>query len=290
VRPADTRLRIGASSWSAPSWEGVLYPSGMPPSDYLRHYATRFDTVEVDATFYRIPEAKMVEAWRERTPPGFVFAAKFPQVITHEKLLEDCAAECSAFLRSMDRLGDKLGPLLLQFRYFRKDEFPDPNPFIDRIERFLPSLPRGGKYAVEVRNKTFVTTRLLDVLRQNGAALALIDHPWFFGADQLARKKGLLTSDFAYIRWLGDRKGIEQKATRWDRVIVDRTRDLGRWIPLVRGLVDRGTTVYGYFNNHYAGYAVGSIELFRDLWAAGGPDAPAPRVTAAASPGRNRAS
>jgi len=276
LAPDGSRLRIGASSWSAPFWEGVFYPPGMPPSDYLAHYAGRFDTVEVDATFYRIPGERMVDAWRERTPSCFVFAAKFPQVITHEKLLEGCAAECAEFLRVMRRLGDKLGPLLLQFRYFRKDEFPDPNPFIDRLERFLPSLPRGGQYAVEVRNKTFVTARLLDVLRRNGAALALIDHPWFFGVEQLMKKEGVLTTDFAYIRWLGDRRDIEERTKRRDRLIVDRTRDLGRWIPALRGILDRGITVYGYFNNHYAGYAIGSIEQFREMWHTSGPAASGP--------------
>ncbi|HEV8701173.1 MAG TPA: DUF72 domain-containing protein [Candidatus Polarisedimenticolia bacterium] len=262
----DARLRIGASSWSAPSWEGVFYPPGTPPSGYLEHYAKHADTVEVDATFYRIPTARMVDAWRDRTPPGFLFAAKFPQVITHEKLLLDCASERDEFLRVMDRLGDRLGPLLLQFRYYRKDDFPDPNPFIDRLETFLPSLPPGRRYAVEVRNKSFVTRRLIGILRQHRVALALIDHPWFFGVDALMRMDGILTTDFAYIRWLGDRKGIETKTTRWDRLIVDRRRDLGRWIPAIRGILDRGVTVYGYFNNHYAGYAIGSIEMFREMW------------------------
>src|SRR5437867_7193315 len=159
-------LRIGASSWSAPSWEGVFYPPGMPPSDYLAHYAGRFDTVEVDATFYRIPGERMVDAWRERTPSCFVFAAKFPQVITHEKLLEGCAAECAEFLRVMRRLGDKLGPLLLQFRYFRKDEFPDPNPFIDRLARFLPSMNglgsgRSEEHTSELQSPYDLVCRLL---------------------------------------------------------------------------------------------------------------------------------
>jgi uncharacterized protein YecE (DUF72 family) len=264
----DARLRLGASSWSAPSWEGVFYPPGTPTSGYLEHYAKHADTVEVDATFYRIPTERMVDAWRDRTPPGFLFAAKFPQVITHEKILLDCASERNEFLRVMDRLGDRLGPLLLQFRYFRKDEFPDPNPFIDRLEAFLPSLPPGRRYAVEVRNKSFVTRRLIGILREHRVALALIDHPWFFGVDSLMRMGGILTADFAYIRWLGDRKEIEKKTTRWDRLIVDRRRDLGRWIPAIRGILDRGVTVYGYFNNHYAGYAIGSIEMFREMWEA----------------------
>src|SRR5436309_13157369 len=125
----------------------------MPPSDYLAHYAGRLDTVEVDATFYRIPGERMVDAWSERTPPGFLFAAKFPQTITHEKLLVECAQECGAFLKVMDRLGDKLGPLLLQFGYFRKDELADPKPFPDRPEVFLAGLLRCRRYVGECRYK-----------------------------------------------------------------------------------------------------------------------------------------
>jgi uncharacterized protein YecE (DUF72 family) len=266
----QTGIRIGASSWTAPSWEGVFYPAGSRAADWLPHYAARYDTVEVDATFYRIPEPRVVDGWRERTPAGFLFAAKAPQVITHEKVLEDCTAELAAFLRVMDRLGDRQGPILFQFRYFNKTELPDPKPFLDRLERFLTALPRDGRrYAVEVRNRNLVTDRLLDLLARNGVALALIDHPWFFRVDELLRRPAALTTDFAYVRWLGDRKGIEKRTTRWDRLIVDRTADLRRWIEHLRPLPARGRAVYGYFNNHYAGYAIGSIERFHELWAEG---------------------
>jgi len=266
VAHQTTRLRIGASSWSAESWEGAFYPAGMHPADHLAHYASQFDTVEIDATFYRTPTERMADGWRDKTPPGFLFAAKVPQVITHEKLLGDCGDELGAFLKVMGRLGDKLGPLLFQFRYFKKAEFPDPKPFIDRLERFLPALPREMRFAVEVRNKSFVTPALLDLLRRHRVALAFIDHPWFFGIDEILKKGDVLTTDFAYIRWLGDRKGIEERTQRWDRPIIDRTRDMGRWIPNIRRLIDEGTTVYGYFNNHYAGYGIGSIRLFREMW------------------------
>jgi hypothetical protein len=94
----------------------------------------------------------------------------------------------------MGRLGDKLGPLLFQFPYFNKAKFPDPKPFIDRLERFLPALPREMRFAVEVRNKTFVTPALLDLLRQHRVALAFIDHPWFFGIDDLFKKGNVLTT------------------------------------------------------------------------------------------------
>ncbi len=259
-------LRIGASSWSAPSWEGVFYPRGALPADYLPHYASEFDTVEVDATFYRIPSARMADAWRERTPPGFLFAAKVPQAVTHEKMLEGCGGEMAEFLEVMGRLGEKLGPLLFQFRYFKKTEFPEADPFIDRLERFLPTLPGGIRFAVEVRNKHFVVPRLLDLLRKHGVALALIDHPWFYRIDQLAGREGILTADFVYLRWLGDRHKIEEQTKSWDRVIVDRSREMGLWIPAIRKMLEENRTVYGYFNNHYAGYAVGSIRFFWELW------------------------
>jgi uncharacterized protein YecE (DUF72 family) len=263
------RLRIGASSWSAPSWQGVFYPAGMQPAGFLAHYASRFDTVEVDATFYAIPAARMVDNWRERTPDGFLFAAKVPQVVTHEKILEDCGEEMGAFLKVIDRLGDRLGPLLLQFRYFRKGEFPDPGPFIDRLERFLPTLPKERRFAVEVRNKNFVVPRLLDLLREHRIALAWIDHPWFYRVDEMVRRPETLTADFAYIRWLGDRHGIEKQTQSWDRIIVDRSGPVRSWIAAIRGILDQSRTVYGYFNNHYAGYAVGSIEQFTEMWEAG---------------------
>ncbi len=262
-------LYIGTSSWSAPSWEGVFYPRGTPPGEYLSFYATRFDTVEIDATFYRIPSAAMVDGWRERTPAGFRFAAKMPQVVTHEKGLVDCGEECAAFFKVMERLGDKLGPLLLQFRYFRKDELPVPDPFLDRLAAFLPTLPAQLRFAVEVRNKSLVTPRLLEALARHRVALAFIDHPWFHRIGALAGRDGILTGDFAYLRWLGDRRGIEAKTTTWDRLIVDRTREMGEWIPAMRDILRTGRTIHGYFNNHYAGYAVGSIERFRERWDAG---------------------
>ena len=268
--------RIGASSWSAPSWEGPFYPPGTPPIRFLEIYAESFDTVEIDATFYRTPDARTVDGWRDRTPPGFLFAAKVPQTITHEKLLQGCGAEMGAFVGVMERLGDKLGPMLLQFRYFRKAEFPDPAAFIKLLEGFLPALPGSHRFTVEVRNRSFLTERLFDALRRHRVALAFIDHPWFPRIDEMMRKPAARTADFSYIRWLGDRKGIEKRTTTWDRLIIDRTAEMQRWIPALRTLGEGGRPVLGYFNNHYAGYAVGSIRHFRELWAGGAQAPPAP--------------
>jgi uncharacterized protein YecE (DUF72 family) len=208
----------------------------------------------------------MVRNWRVRTPPGFTFAAKFPQVITHEKVLLDCREELLGFLRAMSLLEDRLGPLLLQFPYFNKKTFASAEDFIARLAPFLEELPSGIKFALEVRNKYFVNARLLDLLRKKGVAFALIDHPWMTPIARLAGKLDLVTADFAYVRWLGDRKGIEEKTQHWDHIIIDREEEMRVWIPVIRQILKRRIQVMGYFNNHYAGFGPGSIELFGKVW------------------------
>ncbi len=264
--PKVPNLRLGTSSWSSADWEGVFYPPGTPAAGYLPEYARQFDTVEVDATFYRTPSASMVRNWRERTPPGFLFAAKVPRVITHDKVLEDCSGDLKEFLTVMDLLGDRLGPLLFQFPYFNKKAFAGADDFLARLGPFLASLPSGYSFAVELRNKNWIGPRLLDLLGKKKIALALIDHPWMTPVSQLASKFDLVTAGFAYVRWLGDRKGIEEKTEHWDRILVDREREMEIWIPEIRKLLARRIRVYGYFNNHYAGYAPGSITLFQQVW------------------------
>jgi len=244
----------------------VFYPPGTPPANFLGEYAKHFDTVEVDSTFYRAPSASMVRNWRARTPPGFIFAAKFPRAITHEKVLRDCAAEVKEFLETMELLDDKLGPLLLQFPYFNKQAFARSEDFLARLGPFLEQLPEGHKYCVEIRNKYWINPAFLDLLRKRQVALALIDHPWMPLINQLTAKHEVVTADFTYIRWLGDRKGIEEKTQHWDRIIIDREEEMEMWIPAVRQLLKRGISIMGYFNNHYAGFAPGSIELFRKIW------------------------
>jgi uncharacterized protein YecE (DUF72 family) len=170
-------LRIGTSSWSSADWRGPFYPEGADPGSFLAHYAGHFDTVECDATFYRIPSAKTVDGWRDRTPPGFLFAAKLPQEITHEKGLVDCEAPVREFLTVMERLGDKLGPILAQFAYVAKgkdaNEYATGDSFRERIAPFLALWPKERTLVVEVRNATWIAPPLLDLLRERGIPLAV---------------------------------------------------------------------------------------------------------------------
>src|ERR1700738_5034906 len=107
---SQTPILLGTSSFTASGWNGSFYPQGMKPSDYLTFYAERFQTVEVDSTFYACPTARTVENWNARTPDGFAFSVKVPQTITHDKVLVDCDAEIAEFSETMDILGPKLGP------------------------------------------------------------------------------------------------------------------------------------------------------------------------------------
>jgi uncharacterized protein YecE (DUF72 family) len=271
-------LRSGTSSWSSNDWRGPLYPEGANAASFLGHYATHFDTVECDATFYRIPSAKTVDGWRDRTPPGFLFAAKLPQEITHEKGLVDCAAPLREFLAVMERLGDKLGPILAQFAYVAKgkdaNEYATGASFRERLASFLALWPKDRSLAIEVRNATWIAPPLLDLLRERGVSLALSAYYTMPAPEKLFSGPDLQITDLTYVRFIGDHKKMDalvaklradgNRAGDWSALAVDRTPELKRWAaslkPRARG------PVLAYFNNHYAGFAPDSARLFRELW------------------------
>lgn len=259
-------IRIGTSAFTAAGWETAFYPEGMKLADYLTYYATKFDTVELDNTFYRTPSLSVVKGWNAKTPPGFIFAAKVPQTITHEKVLVDCQDDLKQFLSVMDNLGDKLGPLLFQFGYFNKGAFKSSDEFLARLKPFLKKLPKDYRFAVEIRNKYWLTAEFADILRENNVALALIDQSWVPRPWEMKNKFDMFTTDFTYIRWLGDRKGIEAQTKVWDKTILDRTAELKKWVPIVRTGIHSGKHVYIFANNHYAGFGPATVEYFQKLW------------------------
>jgi uncharacterized protein YecE (DUF72 family) len=259
-------IRIGTSAFTANGWEGSFYPTGLPAKDQLSYYARHFDTVEVDSTFYRIPALSTVKNWESRTPKGFIFAAKVPQIITHEKILSECNDDLTEFLKVMSVLGDKLGPLLFQFPYFNKQVFADANDFLVRLKPFLKNLPQDYKFAVEIRNKHWLVPQFADALRSFGVALTLIDQAWMPQAAQWFAKFDPITADFAYVRWLGDRKGIERETKVWNKVIVDRNRELSEWVQVLAKVSQLRIPIYVYANNHYSGFGPATVEMFRKLW------------------------
>ncbi len=243
-----SKLYLGTQGWSYKDWLGVFYSEDTDERDYLGEYARHFNTVEIDSTFYGIPRESTVNAWRERTPDGFVFAAKFPQMITHEKKLADSQAETHAFLAAMSLLGDRLGPLLLQFSY----EFgPDQ---MGALDTYLAELPPGFQIAVEVRNRRWLRPEFYALLKGHGVALALQDLYYMPHTYET-------TAPFVYIRWLGER----QRIARFDHIQIDRSAEQARWAEQVKAMLGRGLTVYGYFNNHWAGHSPESVRQFQAL-------------------------
>jgi uncharacterized protein YecE (DUF72 family) len=258
------QLRIGTSAFTAAGWPGSFYPSGMQPHDFLAYYATRFESVEVDSTFYRTPSRSTVRRWADKTPHGFIFSANVPQVITHEKYLVDCEGELGLFLETMGLLGDKLGPLLFQFPYFNPKAFETGDAFLVKLSAFLNALPKGYRFALEIRNKNWMDEKFADILRTHKVALVLVDQPWMPLPEHL--KFDYITADFSYVRLLGDRKGIEAKTKSWDKVIVNRSKELRTWVDVCQRIYKRGDSVFVYANNHYAGHAPATVTQFLKLW------------------------
>ena len=240
----------------------------MQSRDFLSYYATQFGTVEVDSTFYRTPSVSTVNGWYEKTPPDFVFAAKVPRVITHEKVLVDCEEEFDGFIGRMDMLHDKLGPLLLQFPYFNKSAFKSVGEFLSRLRFFLKRVQPmfTCRFAVEVRNKHWLDARFADLLREYNVALVLIDQAWMPRPTELFEKFDPITSDFTYIRWLGDRKGIEEQTKIWDKTIVDREVEISEWVQILKRVVARGIKAFAFANNHFAGHGPATVKSFWELW------------------------
>jgi uncharacterized protein YecE (DUF72 family) len=259
-------LYIGTVSWSKSDWIGAFYSADLKPAQFLATYARAFRTVEIDSTFYRIPPRSMVTGWRDRTPNGFVFAAKIPRVITHRKVLSDCQKELSAFLKVMEALGDKLGPLLLQFPYFNKNAFASREQFDKLLRPFLDGLPKGFRFSVEIRNKNWITWDFLELLREHSVGFTLLAQAWMPPIDMLAKALDLVTADFCYARFMGDRKEIESRTQKFDTLLDNKTDEMTIWAKELKKIVARGTRTYTFFSNYYGGYGPGSARLFADLW------------------------
>jgi uncharacterized protein YecE (DUF72 family) len=271
--PYPPIIRFGTSSFSSPDWVGSFYPDGTPPAEFLRFYAARFDTVEVDSTYYAVPAARTVDGWAAKTPESFLIAAKFPRAIVHggegarpdaSRVLapEKTYRERDRFLSVMERLGPRTGPLVLQFPYFARSVFSSSGRFFERLDRFLADLPPGFRYGVEIRNRAWLEAEFFALCAAHRAAAVLVDQAWMPHPDELGEIDPI-TTDFTYIRLLGDRKEIEALTTRWDREVIDRGARIERWARYLAQLSRRGLPVLVYVNNHYAGHAPTTVQRLK---------------------------
>jgi uncharacterized protein YecE (DUF72 family) len=236
----ENNIFLGTCGWSYKEWEGVFYQKKSSESK-LRAYSRVFKTAEIDSTFYRNPSKSTVMGWLKYSPSDFVFTAKLPKTITHENMLglkKEVKADLEVFLDLMRplQLGGKLACLLIQLppKYVY-------NP--QNLEAFFQMLDPMFRYAVEFRNLTWLmpATKTFELLKQYEVAFTIVDEP-------LLPPEVHLTTDFAYFRWHGRGEEI------WFDYLY-KEEELTPWVPKVQDSAKKVKQVYGYFNNHYHGYA-----------------------------------
>lgn len=237
-----SQVRIGTSGWTYDDWKGPFYPRGLSARRWLEHYSQEFDTVEVNATFYRLLAESTFTGWRGRVPEGFLFALKASRAITHLKKLADCEAELSRFLGRAELLGDRLGPLLFQLP-------PHWPVVVERLQAFLPLLPERRRCAFEFRDPSWLAEPVYEALRQHGVALARVSAPHFSDAD-------VVTADFSYLRMHGDQRLYSSKYS---------PATLAAWAGAIADWARAGRDVFVYFNNDVHGYAVEDACSLRQL-------------------------
>ncbi len=229
-----SRVRIGCSGWNYKDWRERVYPAGLPPRRWLEHYATLFDTVEVNNTFYRLPSRSAVAGWVEQSPSGFLFAVKASRYLTHMKRLTDLGPGLERFYERIEPLVEspKLGPVLWQLpeRFHRNDE---------RLADALACLP-PGRHCFEFRHPSWFVEDVYDLLRAHGVALVIGDAPNRpFQANEL-------TADWTFLRFHYGARGRRGNYSR---------EELEAWAPRIEAWGRRGD-VYAYFNNDWEGFAV----------------------------------
>jgi len=229
--PAD--VYIGTAGWHYKHWKGPFYPPKLPGKKMLDFYAERFRTVEINSSFYRLPLESGLDNWRECTPPDFHFAVKGSRFLTHMKKLKDPGPGIEKFFERIDRLETKLGPVIFQLPPWWEVNS-------ERLETFLEMLPPGNRYAFELRNETWRSPAIYEILRRHNTAFCIFEIAGTFSG--LA-----VTADFTYVRLHGP-GGAYQGS------YPDET--LQMWAGRIREWSKQLKAVYVYFDNDQAAYAV----------------------------------
>ncbi len=238
------KLRIGTSGWIYPHWRGDYYPQGLPQKDWFGHYARDFDTVEINNTFYRLPEAKTFVHWAEVAPAGFLYAFKASRYITHVKRLKDPEASLEKFIERISGAGSCLGPLLYQL----PPRFPaDPS----RLEEFLKALPQGRTHVFEFRDADWYRDEIRRLLERYGASFCIHDHGRSGGSPEW------ITSGTVYLRFHGPCEDA-YGGSYSEPFLREQAAKIAAWIAA-------GKEVFAYFNNDIGGHAVHNAFTLREL-------------------------
>jgi uncharacterized protein YecE (DUF72 family) len=236
------KIYIGTSGWTYRHWLGPFYPEDINPRNLLSFYTRYFDTVELNASFYRLPSAQTFTNWYKKTPHQFIFAVKASRFITHLKKLKDVEKNWKEFINRASQLKEKLGPILFQLPpSFKKD--------ITRCKDFFKILPSKYEYAFEVRHKSWFDKEVYALLAKHNISLVWTDSPSF-------PSEWVLTSSFIYLRFHGGKVLYGSNYSR---------EELKSYAQKLRPFVKKGIKVYAYYNNDAQGYAVKNALTFSQI-------------------------
>jgi uncharacterized protein YecE (DUF72 family) len=235
-------LYVGTSGWQYRDWRGPFYPSGLAQARWLQHYAESFQTVELNNSFYRLPEASSFDHWREETPRDFVLAVKASRFLTHVKRLRDPEGPVDLFMERAGRLGPKLGPVLVQLPpRFRAEP--------ERLAATLDRFPRKVRVAVEFRDDSWYTEDVRRILEEHGCALCLADSPH-------RRTPEWRTSSWGFVRF---HEGSATPSPCYGE------RALTTWAERIARHWKPNQDVFCYFNNDRHACAVRDATVFAGL-------------------------
>jgi uncharacterized protein YecE (DUF72 family) len=233
---------IGTSGWSYKGWASAFYPADWPKSDHLGFYATQFPTVEINATFYRLPTIQAVENWRRKAPAGFVFAVKGSRYITHIKRMKGAKQGLEKYFERIEHLAERLGPILWQLPPTLKK---DP----DQLKAFLRELPAHRQHAIEFRHPSWIDEQTFALLHNYKAALVWI-------SSRAMPVNFTVTADFVYLRFHGLEHGAAHDYTR---------AELDPWASQLRKCARAGKPAFVYFNNDWNARAPANARTLMEM-------------------------
>lgn len=225
-------IRIGTSGWHYKHWVGKFYPDKFPASKMFAYYYEKFDTVEINNSFYMLPKIETLSVWRDATPPNFEFAIKASRFLTHNKKLKEPENALNNFLPRAEALAEKLGPILFQLP-------PKWGINLERLSEFLEALPKYHRYTFEFRELSWLTDSIYELLRKHNAAFCIYELAGFHSPVEI-------TADWAYVRLHGP--GGKYQGSYSDNVLQQWAERIAEWSTKLR-------SIYVYFDNDQAGYA-----------------------------------
>jgi len=242
-------ISVGCTGWGYDGWIGSFYPKALPKSEFLRHYSSIFDTTEINSTFYAIPNPSVVKKWHADTPNHFKFTAKLPQIITHENRLRNLSPQLEAFLQSMKSLGHKF--LLTVVQLPPSLSYEEAKPKLESLFSYFPE----NNLVIEGRHKTWFSDSAIRYFSEKNICLAWSD---VAGVENPAP----LTSDFVYLRLIGDRTIPEKE---FGRLQKDRTIQMKVWIEKLEKIRDQTSYAMIMANNRYEGFGPATANRLRAL-------------------------